>query len=256
MDAKVGDWVVTPRVGRPVELNALWYNAVRIAAELCGRFNRPDRAKSLTELAATIREAFNLRFWNEDNRCCFDVVEDHGRDPSIRPNQLLALSLPFAVLDTERHERVLDRVKTELLTPCGVRTISPDDSRYHGRYEGNVQSRDRAHHNGSAFPWLLGPYVTALLNLRGRGPAARQEARDLLRTCLDHIVNEGQLCELFDGDAPHRPAGAIASAISVGEVLRCYCEDVLGLGPAAPVLDQTAVSQDATLPLPRAKNPA
>lgn len=258
MDAKVGDWVVTPRVGRPVELNGLWYNAVRIAAELCDRCNRADRARELGAFAGSIRSAFNQRFWNEDLGCCLDVVEDHGRDPSVRPNQLLAISLPFAVLDAERHAGVLERVKGELLTPVGVRTLSPGDSRYAGRYEGNVASRDRAQHNGSAFPWLLGTYVRAMMKLRGRGPAARQEARDVLRGCIDHLLNDstGQICELFDGDAPHRPGGAIASAACVGQVLRCYAEDVLALGPVAPVRSQPSLVPQPPLSAPRVKNPA
>ena len=258
MDAKLADWVVTPRVGRPVELNALWYNALRIAADLCARFGRPDRAKSLDDCAEKVWNAFNERFWNEATGCCLDVVEDHGRDPCVRPNQLPALSLPFAVLDKERHESVLNRVKTELLVPGGVRTLSPGDSRYVGRYEGNVQSRDRAHHNGSAFPWLLGPYVTALMKVRGRGAAARQEARDVLRPCLEFLLSDGagQIPELFDGDDPHRPGGAIASGLSVGELLRCYTEDILLLSPITfPSLTEPVAHKPA-FPKRAAKKPA
>jgi predicted glycogen debranching enzyme len=259
MDAKLADWVVTPRVGRPVELNALWYNVLRITGQLCARFNRPDRAKSLTDSADRHRKAFNERFWNESTGCCLDVVEDHGRDPSVRPNQLLALSLPFAVLDVGRHESVLNRVRAELLAPTGVRTLAPQDSRYVGRYEGNVQSRDRAHHNGSAFPWLLGSYVTALMKLRGRGAAARAEALELLRPCLEYLLGDGagQLPELFDGDAPHRPGGAIASAASIGELLRCYTEDVLLLGPVAPLAEnETLTAAPVSTPPRGAKKPA
>lgn len=236
MNAKVGDWIVTQRVGRPVELNALWYNAVRIAAELSGRFARPERTESLATLAESIRRAFNARFWNEKEQCCFDVVEDHGPDPSIRPNQLLAISLPFPVLDLDRHGRVLAKVKAELLTPLGVRTLSPADPGYHGRYEGGVLARDRACHNGTAFPWLLGPYVRALLNVRGRGQAARQEAHAAIRPCLDYLMGRGlgQICELFDGDALHASGGQIASAASVGQILRCYAEDVLDMAPPVP----------------------
>lgn len=256
MDAKVGDRVVTPRVGRPVELNALWYNAVRTAGELCARFGRVERAKSLAGLANSIRDGFNRRFWNEERGCCLDVVEDQGRDPSVRPNQLLALSLPFAVLAPDRHEKVLERVKSELLVPFGIRTLSPRDPGYHGRYEGNVQSRDRAYHNGSVFPWLLGPYVSAVLKIRGRSATVRREARELLRPCLDLIAQEGRLCELFDGDAPHRPGGAIACALSVAEVLRCYVEDVLGQEPVAPPAGKETLTPGAALPVTRITNPA
>ena len=250
MDAKVDDWVVTQRLGRPVELNALWYNALRIAAELCRRYGREDRADALARTADSVARAFNERFWNPKEQCCFDVIEDHGQDPSIRPNQILALSLPFAVLAPERHEKVLHKVRTELLTPRGIRTLSPADPGYQGRYAGNVLARDRAHHNGSAFPWLLGPYLTALLKVRGRGPAARAEAHDLIRPCLDYLLGDGlgQLCELFDGDAPHSPGGLIASAPAVGELLRCYAQDVLDL---APVSDRpaTLVGESHEIPM-------
>ena len=233
MDAKIGEWVVTPRGGRPVELNALWYNAVRIAVTLSERYGRDHHAGGLAQLAENIQRSFNQRFWNQKEGCCFDVIDDHGQDPSVRPNQLLAVSLPFAVLDLDRHEPVLRRVKGELLTPVGVRTLSPSEPGYQGRYEGGVVSRDRAHHNGSAFPWLLGPYVTGMLRLRGRNEQTRRQAHDLIRPCIEFLMGDGlgQLCELFDGDVPHAPGGAIASAASVGEVLRCYAEDVLGLEP-------------------------
>src|SRR4029079_7493463 len=132
--------------GRPVELNALWYNAVRIAADLAGRFGQSGKAKELSDLADDIRTAFNARFWNEREGCCYDVVDDHGLDPSIRPNQLLAISLPFAVLSPKRHATALQRVCDELFTPMGVRTLSPRDPKYHGRYGGDVSARDRAYH--------------------------------------------------------------------------------------------------------------
>jgi predicted glycogen debranching enzyme len=234
MDAKIGDWVLTPRIGRTVELNALWYNAVRIVAELRRRYGRTDRADSLTELAAGIKKSFNLRFWNEPAGCCFDVVEDHGNDPSIRPNQLFAIGLPFPVLDVDRHEKVLERVRLDLLTPFGMRTLSPADPCYQGHYFDGIVSRDRAYHNGSAFPWLLGVYVSAFLKMRGRDDAARQYVRDLLKGAISYMNGDGlgQICELFDGDPPHAPGGAIASAAAVAEILRCYHEDVLDKAPA------------------------
>ena len=250
MDAKVGDWVITPRGGRPVELNALWYNAVRTAAELCGRFGRTERVAPLRDLASSIEQAFNARFWNDPAGCCFDVVDDHGTDPSIRPNQLLAISLPFAVLSLERHQSVLDRIRSDLLTPMGIRTLAPADPGYQGRYEGNVVARDRACHNGSAFPWLLGHYVTALLKLRGRGDAARAEAHGLLRPCIDYLLADGmgQLCELFGGDLPHPPGGAITSATAVGELLRCYVEDILGVEPASTSPSAPSAPKAAEVP--------
>src|SRR4051812_69340 len=244
MCAKAGDWVVTPRSGRPVEVNALWYNALWVAAELSEQFGHADRAAEHRALAALVKEAFNRRFWNPEWVCCFDVVGDNGNDASIRPNQLLAASLPFPVLDLDRHELLLEWATTALLTPGGVRTLAPDDSNYQGRYGGSVVARDRALHNGSAFPWLMGPLVTLFIRVRGRGVAARQAALAMLRPCIDHMAGPGtgQLCELFDGNAPHSPGGAPASAAAVGEILRCYVEDVLDeQAPDAPVLTLTVV---------------
>jgi glycogen debranching enzyme len=149
-------------------------------------------------------------------------------DASVRPNQILAASLPFAVLDLPRHEAVLEKVRAELLTPVGVRTLAPSDPNYQPRYAGNVASRDRAHHNGSAFPWLLGPAGRRFIP----GPRARRAGTGpgtgLIRGCLDHLRGDGlgQLCELFDGSADHAPGGALAAAAAVGELLRCYVEDL------------------------------
>ena len=237
MDAKVSDWVITPRGGRTVELNALWYNALCAAAQLCERFGDARRSEELATLAARVKASFNRRFWNEDEHCCYDVVEDHGPDPSVRPNQLLAISLPFAVLGIERHAEVIARCKEELLTPYGLRTLSPKHHSYQGRYAGNVVSRDRAYHQGSVYPWLLGAWIGANLRVSGRGDLARAHAMNWLRPCLDYIRNagHGQLCELFDGDAPHRAGGAIASALSVGELLRTYVEDILDQQPTPAI---------------------
>jgi glycogen debranching enzyme len=252
MDAKVGEWVVTPRAGRPVELNALWYNALRIAAELFERFGRTTQASDLRDLAAKAQASFNKKFWNAERGCCFDVVDDHGTDPSVRPNQLLAVSLPFPVLSIERHPTLLEKVHRALLTPFGLRTLAADDPSYQGRYTGDVVSRDRAYHQGSAFPWLLGPWVTAYLRVLGRGASTRREALRFLEPCLEHVqgAGMGHLCELFDGDAPHRPGGAIASAASVGELLRAYVEEILDHQPAAlptPAKTPQSVSSDKAI---------
>jgi glycogen debranching enzyme len=233
MDAKVGDWVITPRSGRPVELNALWYNAIRIVAQLCERFGDSRHATELDSLAGRAKAAFNRRFWNESESCCYDVIDDHGPDSAIRPNQLLAISLPFPVLDADRHAAVLQRVRSDLLTPFGPRTLVSREHGYQGRYGGNVVSRDRALHQGCVHPWLLGHYITALLRVFGRSEATRTLARQLLGPSLEHLrtIGTGQIPELFDGDAPHRPGGAIAAATSVGEILRVYVEEVLDQAP-------------------------
>lgn len=246
MDAKLGDWVITARAGRPVELNALWYNALRIGAEVAERFESgPPGPASIAALASQVVAAFNSRFWNDPASCCFDVIDDRARDAAIRPNQLLAISLPFPILSLDRAPRMLETVRQELLTPVGLRTLSPRDPSYLGRYRGDVVSRDRAYHNGSVFPWLLGPYVSAYLKVNGRTENALAQVRQLLKGCLDRIRGDGlgNLCELFDGDPPHTADGAVASARSVGEVLRCYAEDVLDLRPGAQSKAAGAPSQ-------------
>jgi predicted glycogen debranching enzyme len=245
MDAKVGDWVVTPRSGCAVELNALWYNALCAAVEMSGRLGPCSDVDCtrLETLAMSVHDAFNRRFWNEAAGCCYDVVSESSgrdagrppgpRDETVRPNQLLAASLPFPILSPERHNAMLNRVRDELLTLMGVRSLSPRDPAYQGHFGGNVVSRDRAYHNGSAFPWLLGPFITASIRAAGETEASRAEARRILGPCFSRLQTNGlgQLCELFDGDAPHAPGGAIASPLSVAELLRCYAEDVLGRKP-------------------------
>ena len=246
MNAQADGWVVTPRSGKAVEINALWYNAVRIAAELSERFGRFDLADELAKLSSMIKGSFNARFWNASTNCCYDVIDHLGSDPSIRPNQLLAISLPFPVLANNRFDAVLEKVRNELLTPFGLRTLSPSDHNYRGSYSGDVVSRDRAHHQGSVFPWLLGPMVTAYVKIHGRGEGARREAEQLLAHCVRYLrsTGQGQLCELFDGDAPHRPGGAIAAAIAVGEILRCYVEDVLNRLPEPGAAPTTVLLKD------------
>jgi predicted glycogen debranching enzyme len=259
MDAKAGDWVVTPRAGRPVEINALWYNALCIAADFAERFERKSLAVELVNLARSVQQAFNQRFWNELAGCCFDVVGDQTSDASVRPNQVLAMSLPFPVLQPDRFERVLEALRRDLLTPYGLRTLSPREAGYVGHYSGGVVARDRAYHNGTVFTWLLGPYVSAILRVTGRGDEARQHARSLLQHCLDRFRGEGLglINELFDGDSPHAPGGIIACPMATGELLRCYAEDIFELAPA--VLSNSALT---TRPLdingvaPRVENPA
>lgn len=235
MDAKVNDWVVTPRQGRTVELNALWYNALRVDAELSARFDQPARAVELTKLADGVKSAFNIRFWNDDLRSCFDAIEDHGPDPSVRPNQLLAISLPYPVLAAERHATVVETVRRELLIDKGLRTLSPHDPAYQGRYGGHVVSRDRAAHQGTAYPWLLGALATAMVRAAGtRNERVGRQVRQMLQPCLDFLKGDGlgNICELFDGDAPHRQGGAMAAGAAAGELLRAYVEDALGRVPA------------------------
>jgi predicted glycogen debranching enzyme len=251
MDACTDGHYVTPRVGKPVELNALWYNALRIAAELSETFGSAVRARELRALAAKVYLAFNERFWNPVGHCCYDVVSDVGaNDTSVRPNQLLAVSLPMPVLGIERHPAVLERVRLDLLTPLGPRTLSAYDGAYVNHYRGDVAARDRALHNGSVHPWLLGQFVSAYVRVMGRSAKVRAQVHNLLLPCIAYLREQGlgHLPELFDGDAPHRPGGAIASAMSVAELLRCYVEDVLDQSPAGKVAATVAPPPTVTLP--------
>ncbi len=211
MDAIVDGEAVTPRRGKPVEVNALWYNALRIVAALTG-----DSA--LSSRADTVRESFEAAFWNRDSLCCFDVVNPN--DASIRPNQLFAIALPFALFDDVRAEQILHVCETQLLTPVGLRTLAPTDPHYRGQITGDQHSRDTAYHQGTVWPWLLGAYIDALL--RYRGESGRESARGLIANMHAHLseAGAGTISEIFDGDAPHTPRGCIAQAWSVGEVLR------------------------------------
>ncbi|HEX4595714.1 MAG TPA: amylo-alpha-1,6-glucosidase [Bryobacteraceae bacterium] len=230
MDAKVGDWVVTPRIGKPVEIQALWYNALQVTGYLATGFGDRDRAAHYTALAERTRGRFAELFWNESEGCLNDVVSDAGTDSSIRPNQIFAVSLPYPLLPPDKALRVVDVVEWELLTPYGLRTLSPRDPNYHGRYSGDPRSRDGAYHQGTVWPWLLGPFLTAYVRVHGSSAEARDRARRFLEPLRDHLrqTGLGQISEVFDGDAPHHPGGCIAQAWSVAEVLRTYVEDALG----------------------------
>jgi predicted glycogen debranching enzyme len=209
MDAKVGDWVVTPRRGKPVEVNALWYNALRITAELTDDDAMRERAES-------VRVRFSEVFWNDAASCCYDVVEGAMRDGSIRPNQLFALSLPFPLIEGERAESIVRVCEEKLLTPYGLRTLSPDDSRYRGRATGPQEDRDAAYHQGTVWPWLIGAYADAVMRVRGERPE--------FPALIAHLADAGlgSISEVFDGDPPHTPRGCIAQAWSVAELLRVY----------------------------------
>ena len=230
MDARIGDWVVTPRQGKAVEVNALWYNALRIAAELLDGVGKVQAAGRLTERAAAVRERFQALFWNPAGGYLFDVVDESGGDARLRPNQLLALSLPFPLFDpavaaeAEKAGSVLRAVRDKLCTPVGLRTLSPDDPAYHPRYEGGAYDRDSAYHQGTVWPWLLGPLVTALN--RFAGADGNRDARQLLKGLAPHLdeAGMGSVSEIFDAEAPHRPRGCIAQAWSVGELLRALVE--------------------------------
>ena len=233
MDAKVGDWVVTPRHGKPVEIQALWYNALRVMEDLAGRFS-DIAGQRWAAMAAVASENFTRQFWNDAAGCLYDVVDGEMRDGSIRPNQVLAASLTYSMLSPERARSMLEVVRRELLTPRGLRSLSPYDPRYRGRCEGDVFTRDGAYHQGTVWPWLLGPFITAWVRVNGRSEAARAQAAQWLGEIHDHLLETGlgQISEIFDGDSPHHARGCVAQAWSVAELLRAAVEDVIEIKTA------------------------
>jgi glycogen debranching enzyme len=230
MDAVVDGRPVTSRAGKPVEINALWHNALCSTAEMAEALGYAEEAAAWREAAARVRESFNARFWNREAECLFDVVDGpDGDDPSVRPNQIFAVSLPFAPLRVIRYETVVDAVERRLLTPMGLRTLDPSDPRYRGRYEGGPAERDEAYHNGTVWPWLLGPFVTAYLKAHGRSPETLARARSLVQPFARHLGMEGcigQISELADGEAPHTARGCVAQAWSVAELARIVLEEL------------------------------
>ncbi|MBI3003179.1 MAG: glycogen debranching protein, partial [candidate division NC10 bacterium] len=224
--------------GKPVEIQALWYNALCVMAHLAEVFGDAAGQDRYRKMAARAQQSFTRTFWNEAAGCLYDVVDGEMRDGAIRPNQILAVSLPHTMLPDEQARRVVAVVERNLLTPYGLRSLAPSDPQYRSRYEGDPRSRDSAYHQGPAWAWLMGPFITAYLKVNGRSPAARERAAALLDGFREHLGDAGlgQVSELFDGDAPHRPRGCIAQAWSVAELLRTAVEDVLaptGPGPKA-----------------------
>ncbi len=224
MDAKQGDTVFTPRHGKPVEINALWYNALCILARRMAPIDS-ELAHRCSELAERVRQWFTPTFWNDRDRCLFDCVRDTEIDGSIRPNQIFAVSLPHSALPRDRQRAVVDCIETHLLTPYGLRSLSPKAPQYRGRYEGDAFSRDSAYHQGTVWAWLIGPFVEAYLRVNDFGESARQRAETLLQPLIDHLgqAGLGNISEIFDGDPPHTPRGCIAQAWSVAEILRVRC---------------------------------
>ena len=218
MDAKVDDWVVTPRTGKAVEINALWYNALCIMASLAEQLG--EEAGRYAALAERVAAGFE-RFWNAPLGYCYDVLDaPAGPDGSLRPNQLLAVSLPHSPLSAERQRSIVDTCARHLLTPHGLRSLSPDDKAYIGRYAGDRRKRDGAYHQGTVWGWLIGPFVLAHRRVYGDVAAARSYLLPLLQHLNDHGV--GSISEIFEGDAPFAPRGCTAQAWSVAEVLRAW----------------------------------
>jgi glycogen debranching enzyme len=235
MDAKVGDWVVTPRRGKPVEIQALWYNTLCIMEDLASSFGDEAARKRYRHMATVAHWSFNRLFWNEDLGCLYDVVNGGPPDSSIRPNQIFAVSLPHSMLSRDRARSVVEKVEEHLLTPFGLRSLAPSDLQYHGRYTGGPSDRDGAYHRGTVWSWLLGPFITAYIKVNGGSEEARRQAQSWLSPLESHLAEAGlgQISEIFEGDWPHRPRGCIAQAWSVAEILRVYFEDVRNLRPTS-----------------------
>ena len=247
MDAKVGDWVVTPRRGKPVEIQALWYNALCIMEGLGQRFSDDAARKRYNSMSALTKWSFNRLLWNEKGGYLYDVVNGGPPDASIRPNQIIAVSLPHSMLTSERARQVVSVVQQHLLTPYGLRSLAPGDPQYRGRYTGDGSSRDGAYHQGTVWPWLMGPFITAYIKVNGDTPSARQQAEQWLAPLKDHLADAGlgHISEIFDGDAPHRPVGCIAQAWSAAEILRTLVEDVHAIRPQQPAAEPAVVTRRA-----------
>jgi len=238
MDAKVGNWVVTPRQGKAVEINALWYNALMIFGSLAQHFGFAD-ADDFPARAGKIRLQFQEVFWNEETGGLYDYIDGDYRDASVRPNQLFALSLPFPLFEGERAKSILSLMKEQLYTEVGLRSLSPDHPEYRPQYGGDPVMRDSAYHQGTVWSWLLGPYVSALVNVYGS--SAKEGARSILNAITPHLLEGGvgTISEIFEAAPPHAPRGCMAQAWSVGEILRAYVEDVHGCRPQSEPSDRS-----------------
>jgi predicted glycogen debranching enzyme len=241
MDAKVDDWVVTPRRGKAVEINALWYNALVLMARWVTEPAIEARHRDYGALAAKVRDAFNRRFWYGEGGYLFDLVDgEQGADPACRPNQVLAIALPNPVLDESRWASVFEVVRTRLLTPVGLRSLAPGHPDYKAKYYGDLRTRDAAYHQGTVWTWLAGPFIDAWLKVY---PEQRDQARRYLEELL-HTLDEaciGSISEIFDAEEPFTPRGCIAQAWSVAEALRCWVK-------TAPEDVRSATGQGEALP--------
>lgn len=241
MDVRVGDMVPTPRHGKPVEINALWYNALCVMESLSTRFR--EDSSHYRQLADLCRDSFCEKFWNPDTGCLYDVIDvlddvvntpyrvgNGNKDDAIRPNQIYAVSLPYSMLPIEKALSVVSVVEDKLYAACGLRSLSCEHREYHPIYLGSLEKRDKAYHQGTAWGFLMGGFITAYMKVHGHNHESAKRANLFLAPVRKHMAEEnciGSICEIFDGDSPHTGRGCYAQAWSVGEVLRCYTEDVL-----------------------------
>lgn len=227
MDVRVGDWVATPRHGKPVEINALWYHALCLMEEWATRFG--EDGSHYATLAAHAKESFAKEFWNEKDGCLYDVVDGLEGDASLRPNQIYAVSLPHRMLDADKEKKIVDKVYEKLYAKTGLRSLSPDDKEYHPTYEGCLDKRDHAYHQGTSWGFLLGGFLTAYVHVYGTSKEVITQVDAILDATREQFYHGciGSIAEIFDGDEPHTSRGCYAQAWSVGEILRAYTEDIL-----------------------------
>lgn len=227
MDVRVGDWVATPRHGKPVEINALWYHALCLMEEWATRFG--EDGSHYAALAAHAKDSFTKEFWNEKDGCLYDVVEGLEGDATLRPNQIYAVSLPHRMLDADKEKKIVDKVYEKLYAKTGLRSLSPDDKEYHPTYEGCLDKRDHAYHQGTSWGFLLGGFLTAYVHVYGTSKEVITRVDAMLDATREQFYHGciGSIAEIFDGDEPHTSRGCYAQAWSVGEILRAYTEDIL-----------------------------
>jgi predicted glycogen debranching enzyme len=230
MDAKVGDWVVTPRMGKAVEINALWYNALKIMSFLGREMDLSGESKDYNSLAENVSKSFNDAFWFDEGQYLYDFINGETKNTAIRPNQVFAVSLPYTMLSKKRQRNVVEILKEHLLTPYGLRSLSPKDNDYIGRYYGNVYERDRAYHQGTVWAWLIGPYISAYAKAYAGNKDIIKYVKGLFVPFYENLYESGlgTVSEIFDGDPPHTPRGCISQAWSVAEILRAYFEHIHG----------------------------
>ena len=235
MDAENDGVAVTPRAGKAVEIQALWYNALRICEALAKKYGEDSLAEDYSSMADKAKSSFNREFWNDEKQCLFDVVDEHGADRSGRPNQIIAVGLDYTMLEKDRQNLVVNFVMTEFLTPYGLRTLAKSDSRYKSIYFGDWKTRNLAYHNGPVWPWLTGPLTKAYLKTKGKSSRQLKFAQE---TFLFPLFNQqviqsgvGSISELYDAELPYTAGGCISQAWSVAELLRAYVEDTLQFRP-------------------------
>lgn len=227
MDAKPNGVPVTPRNGKPVEVSSLWYNALKSMESFAKHLGRSGEAERYSEMSEKTMSSFNEKFWNPEKECLYDVLVDDRGDGAIRPNQLFSISLAFPVLERERWREVLRSVESELLTPLGLRSLSPFDKNYKGKYSGPQNERDHAYHQGTVWPWLFGSYVSSYVKLYGTDPKVLSFVQQLYLPFKKRMTEAGigTISEIYDGDPPHLARGCVSQSWSVAEILRSYARD-------------------------------